>query len=706
MQQSHMRRHLPTTIQYVVAVRGSLTVACWAIITVIAYGSLFNQMRKVDYWTDIFHVIVTAMVFCILYLVQKLLLQMIAVKFHRVAYKDRIVQSKKGMKIVEALRKAVKNRGLFVPAELNLMRSRLLKRPKSFPDATALATQGDSLYHDSHAPEATGGRKAAPFWRSVGRRKAPRGEITRSLEALNLGVSSMGNASDVHLHEDVLKSASLVPKPDDVTASQPIYLAQPESATEALPPEMPIPELVRQPSIERQPPLNLGADGEGQGASSPAARSRRTSTNRKGLDAETASLGAKSTRSMHLPRLATMLRRTSKVGAAEAVAEEPPVVETPAPPPVIRPAVLLRDLRGSKYIKQFARMDATGHVQAGKLARKIFGALGGYEQEALQPKDFEPCFSDPQDAVEAFALMDQDGNGSVTKKELKESIVGIYREHRRLARAMRDLSHVIGKLDIFFTCITCFITFCVALPVFGISLTAMLPFTSFILALSFVFGTAARTAFECLLFLFVTHPYDAGDRVFIDNQSLFVEEVGVLTTVFRRLDGQLIYAPNPLLQSKLIHNIRRSRDQSEAIEIQVIFDTPEDKLKTLHQKMIEYVKSEPREFQPVCDMHILDIENQNKVKLSFILKHKGNWQDGSKRWNRRTMFMYALKRELVALDIKYMMPPPYKAPDPVPPVGEANAQTTASTVPTIVLTGSQVIPQPLAGAANMTAGVP
>ena len=66
-------------------------------------------------------------------------------------------------------------------------------------------------------------------------------------------------------------------------------------------------------------------------------------------------------------------------------------------------------------------------------------------------------------------------------------------------------------------------TFIFALPIFGIQLSAILPFTSLILALSFVFGGSAKNTFDCLVFLFAQHPFDAGDRVIVNDKTLIVE---------------------------------------------------------------------------------------------------------------------------------------------------------------------------------------
>jgi len=41
---------------------------------------------------------------------------------------------------------------------------------------------------------------------------------------------------------------------------------------------------------------------------------------------------------------------------------------------------------------------------------------------------------------------------------------------------------------------------------------------------------------------------------------LFVKELGLFATTFRRVDGQEVIAPNSLLAStKLVHNLRRSK---------------------------------------------------------------------------------------------------------------------------------------------------
>ena len=48
-----------------------------------------------------------------------------------------------------------------------------------------------------------------------------------------------------------------------------------------------------------------------------------------------------------------------------------------------------------------------------------------------------------------------------------------------------------------------------------------------------------------IIFLFVAHPFDAGDRIIFEGATLVVEKVSILQTVFQS-DGQKIYMPNSL----------------------------------------------------------------------------------------------------------------------------------------------------------------
>ncbi len=41
-------------------------------------------------------------------------------------------------------------------------------------------------------------------------------------------------------------------------------------------------------------------------------------------------------------------------------------------------------------------------------------------------------------------------------------------------------------------------------------------FSSIVLAFAFVFGNSVKTVYESIIYLFVVHPFDVGDKIIVD----------------------------------------------------------------------------------------------------------------------------------------------------------------------------------------------
>ncbi|PKI62355.1 hypothetical protein CRG98_017161 [Punica granatum] len=105
------------------------------------------------------------------------------------------------------------------------------------------------------------------------------------------------------------------------------------------------------------------------------------------------------------------------------------------------------------------------------------------------------------------------------------------------------------------------------LLILGIATSKFLLFLSSQLVLvAFIFGNSCKTVFEAIIFLFVMHSFDVGDRVEADQVQMVVEEMKILTTVFLRYDNQKIVYPNSTLSTKAIGNYYRSPDMGDAID--------------------------------------------------------------------------------------------------------------------------------------------
>lgn len=163
-----------------------------------------------------------------------------------------------------------------------------------------------------------------------------------------------------------------------------------------------------------------------------------------------------------------------------------------------------RTLHGIAMADSTPTKDINSTDNAKRLAKTLFYNLQGYGDE-LVVEDFYPYFDTEEASREAFAIFDKDGNGDISKREIKEKIFYIYKERKDLHTSLRDLSQAVGKLDIIFLTIVTVVWLLIILSIFGTSVVQnMLSIGSFLVALSFVFGNSLKTLFENIVFLFIT----------------------------------------------------------------------------------------------------------------------------------------------------------------------------------------------------------
>ena len=140
---------------------------------------------------------------------------------------------------------------------------------------------------------------------------------------------------------------------------------------------------------------------------------------------------------------------------------------------------------------------------------------------------------------------------------------------------MRDVGQALRSLNKVLLLFAFIIIFFISLSVFGVNYTSSL--TSFFtvgIAASFIFKSTCQRVFDSIMFLFVTHPFDTGDRCFIDTENLVVKKMGLLATVFTRADGSETYYFNSQLFTKFITNARRSDKTGQMCTLFIAWKTP------------------------------------------------------------------------------------------------------------------------------------
>jgi small-conductance mechanosensitive channel len=158
-----------------------------------------------------------------------------------------------------------------------------------------------------------------------------------------------------------------------------------------------------------------------------------------------------------------------------------------------------------------------------------------------------------------------------------------------------------------------------------------------------------------IIFLFIKHPYDVGDRVQINKEFYIVQEINLLSTVFMDSSSAYVQAPNDVLNtlvslcsrmmSSAIHvrvfqwiqNVRRSKEvchgwycvstvlkgepqMCEVFTFDVAYTTSFHDLERLRENMLAYLESEKRDYQPVFNLTVKGslVGLEQKATSSYI----------------------------------------------------------------------------------------
>ena len=303
--------------------------------------------------------------------------------------------------------------------------------------------------------------------------------------------------------------------------------------------------------------------------------------------------------------------------------------------------------------------DVNSPAEAKRLARSIFVAFRGtHKRSYLIPSDFEPAYPNPEDARDAFSVFDRDGNGDISQSEIKNTVMQVYKERRFLSRSMQDVNHAVGQLDGIFLVVALVVVMFEAFAIFNINIGKTLTtFYSLAIAFAFVFKESAANVFDSIIFIFITHPFDTGDRIQIGDAVLVVKRMSLLSCLFTDSLNQDVYISNVILSATSILNMRRSGYQWEAITAQFDFNTPLEKLDALEEDLIHWLQTEPeRLFVPSTAIVPQKIEYMRSIECTIGMTHADTWQDWGRRFYRKNAFFAAFAFYAKKHGIRYANP--------------------------------------------------
>ncbi|KAL8166576.1 hypothetical protein V2J09_008075 [Rumex salicifolius] len=248
--------------------------------------------------------------------------------------------------------------------------------------------------------------------------------------------------------------------------------------------------------------------------------------------------------------------------------------------------------------------------------------------------------------------------GKIKRSALTKWVVNAYLDRKSLSHSLHDTKTAVEELNKMASVFVAIVIIIVWNLMMGFLTTKVLVLiSSQLLLIVFMFGNTAKTIFEAIVFVFIMHPYDVGDRCVIDGVQMIVEEMNILTTIFLRYDNEKIIYPNSVLATKPISNFYRSPEMSDSIEFAIDFSTTMETISALKARIKLYIDSKPQHWKQGHSLQVKEIENMDKMKMALYVNHTINFQNAGEKGSRKCDLMWELKKIFEDLEINYHLLP-------------------------------------------------
>eukprot|EP00752_Nemacystus_decipiens_P010393 g9262.t1 len=274
-------------------------------------------------------------------------------------------------------------------------------------------------------------------------------------------------------------------------------------------------------------------------------------------------------------------------------------------------------------------------------------------------------------ALKIMELFEVAPDGVVSRKEFVDRIVDIFVQRRSLQLTLADYEAILTKVGYLISVVSIFVVAFICFRILGFNIGSLiLTWLSLGVAFSFLFGSSASAFFESIIFVFVTKAYDVGDPVFFVDDTggedwYVVTRINMLTTVFRRWDGEATLIANNLLAKKAIRNQWRSSPYLHHTMISVSADTPMEKLDQMKAGIAAGLRRGRHRHRhglgglmpDTVDYSVKGLADGNRLSIFVCCRQKENSANMGRRFGNSSFFLKLLVRECNRHGISYTLPP-------------------------------------------------
>jgi Mechanosensitive ion channel len=247
-----------------------------------------------------------------------------------------------------------------------------------------------------------------------------------------------------------------------------------------------------------------------------------------------------------------------------------------------------------------------------------------------------------------------------TREVLTDLIEKGYKERLAISKSLEHINSALYRVEFCCQLLIVFLTLCLMYISATGEINLVFGTISGIFGANVVYRLLSDHVIRSIIFLFIIHPFDIGDRVLITlngvQENLIVAELNIFSTLFCKWDGTSFFVPNILLCDTPITNIRRSNAIMENHCIQISSLTPTEYLCQLKTELIEFCKANSEAYTDYVLVNYDKIEDSNKLYVKILMQYKSNSQNYDEYLRNRSNFLIHLNNLIQALDITYKLP--------------------------------------------------
>nr|XP_043625710.1 mechanosensitive ion channel protein 10-like [Erigeron canadensis] len=160
-----------------------------------------------------------------------------------------------------------------------------------------------------------------------------------------------------------------------------------------------------------------------------------------------------------------------------------------------------------------------------------------------------------------------DESGRIEEKSFLNWVVSMYMKSKFLGHSLNDIEEAIMTLRKYVNVQLAIVLFNLWLLLMRIATIKVLMVAQLLVAVFMRFGCSFKSPLDGMIFVFLKHPFDVGDRCLIDGVQVIVEKVSIFTTVFLRYDNEKISYRNSILATKSITNFNQSPEMTDTVKV-------------------------------------------------------------------------------------------------------------------------------------------